>query len=103
MLPSQLSHLSPNQSRLTGLVSHCIAGLKIAYIIIYGQKTGFAFSPVIDLSVVIHKYLVMQAYDGATDPHQRNPCSEGIVEESNENHPCRSAHSQTHEHPDPIV
>ncbi|CAN7037202.1 unnamed protein product [Brassica rapa subsp. trilocularis] len=33
----------------------------------------------------------------------RNPCSEGIVEESNENHPCRSAHSQTHEHPDPII
>ncbi|KAG5395774.1 hypothetical protein IGI04_017588 [Brassica rapa subsp. trilocularis] len=44
-----------------------------------------------------------RAYDGATDPHQRNPCSEGIVEESNENHPCRSAHSQTHEHPDPII
>ncbi|KAG5385541.1 hypothetical protein IGI04_037011 [Brassica rapa subsp. trilocularis] len=44
-----------------------------------------------------------RAYDGATDPHQRNPCSEGIVEESNKNHPCRSAHSQTHEHPDPII
>ena len=48
-------------------------------------------------------YLVMQVLAAPTHPQLSNQRSEGNVEESFENRPSRSAHSQTHEHPDPIV
>lgn len=97
-----ITHIFVDIDCFLDIFRYCL--LDINYMYSLGMKNSIKIYKTGNLSLSCQPPFVHLQFEAESPhPHQSNMPSNGKVGESREDHSSRSAHSQTHEHLNPIV